>query len=456
MRRIFQATLPASNVGRRRHARWLIATSLCTALCGLAQAEDASLDGAAAPIGAHDAATAYAELAPQERARAGDPRFDYLLGLAALDSGHVTHAIFALERVLARRPDDHPARAELARAYLATGESESARAELVKVRRTEMPQDAAAAIDRVLGLLDQVAPSDRPTFAGYAEIGGGWDSNVNSATSAGQFAIPAFGGLLFNVAPGNGRTSDRFATAAAGASAQVPMARGWSLVGGIDARGNLNATAHDLNTSVASGSVGASHVEGRQAQTLALQTNAAWISSSLYRTASGASLQWQWQPDAASQMSAFAQWSRLIYTGQNERDADRSVLGSAYARQFGATGTLVYASLYVAEERARNREFAYHGHRATGLRLGGEQTLAKGSVLFAEWQRESRRYGGSEPLFDVRRDDRQNDLLAGLRFALASQWQLISQIRRTAASSNVVLYDYGRTVFQLSLRREFK
>lgn len=456
MRPTHHITPPTSKIRCHRPLRWLLASALTMAIAGLAHATDASLERAAELIGSHDAAAAYAQLAPQERDRAGEPRFDYLLGLAALDSGHVTHAIFALERVLAIRPDDHPARAELARAYLAAGESENARTELERVRRTEMPEEAAAAIDRVLGLLDQVAPSERPSFAGYAEIGGGWDSNVNSATNAGQFAIPAFGGLLFNVAPGSARTSDKFGTLAAGGSVQVPLAKGWSLFGGLDGRSILNANAHDMNTSVATGSVGISHLDGLNAQTAALQTNAAWISSSLYRTANGASVQWQSQVDAASQASVFAQWSRLTYTGQNERDADRSVLGLAYARRFDAQKTLVYASLYGAEERARDGDFAHYGHRAAGLRLGGEKQLGAATVLFAEWQYERRRYGGSEPLFDVRRNDHQTDLLAGLRFALASQWQLVPQIRHTAAASNVVLYDYGRTVFQLSLRREFK
>ena len=132
------------------------------------------------------------------------------------------------------------------------------------------------------------------------------------------------------------------------------------------------------------------------------------------------------------------------------------MLGSAYARSIEATATLVYASLYIADERARDREFAHHGHRAAGLRAGGEQKLGATTVFFAEWQYERRRYGGTEPLFDLRRRDRQSDLLAGIRFTPAPQWQLIPQIRYTGAASNVVLYDYGRTVFQLTLRTDFK
>ncbi len=445
---------PTTRFGRP--ARWLVASMLSISLTGFAQASDPTLERAAGLISAHDAATAYAELRVQEPQRAGEPRFDYLLGIAALDSGHVTHAIFALERVVATRPDDHQARAELARAYLVVGESESARTELERVRGADVPEAAAAAIDRVLGLLDQVAPSTRPKYAGYAELGAGWDSNVNSATNAGQFAIPAFGGLVFDVAPGSGRTSDAFGTAAAGASVQVPMAPTWSLFGGIDGRTTLNATAHNMNTSIVAGAVGLSHVQGIHTQSAALQTNAAWISSSLYRAATGASLQWQSRIDAISQISAFAQWSRLTYDADRDRDADRSVLGAAYARQLDSSGTLAYGSVFAADERPRNGDFAHYGHRATGARLGGELKLDAAAVLFVEGQYEIRRYGGTEPLFDTRRIDHQLDLLAGVRFTLASQWQLITQIRRTSASSNVVLYDYDRNIIQLSLRREFK
>jgi predicted Zn-dependent protease len=115
-----------SEGGGRRHGGWRATYAIVFALAGstvTAHAADAGLDRAAELIGAHQADAAYAELAPQEVVRAGEPRFDHLLGLAALDSGHVTQAILALERVLARQPGNQPARAELARAYLAAGET---------------------------------------------------------------------------------------------------------------------------------------------------------------------------------------------------------------------------------------------------------------------------------------------------------------------------------------------
>src|SRR6185312_3681731 len=68
------------------------------------------------------AAAAYALLETHELDLAGTPLYDYLLGLAALDSGHANDAAFALERVVSIQPDFAGARIELARAQFERGE----------------------------------------------------------------------------------------------------------------------------------------------------------------------------------------------------------------------------------------------------------------------------------------------------------------------------------------------
>ena len=79
----------------------------------------------------------------------------YPLGIAALDAGHLTRAIFALELTVELQPANNLARAELARAYLAAGETANARKALLEARQGSMPAEAAAAIDRVLGAVAQ-------------------------------------------------------------------------------------------------------------------------------------------------------------------------------------------------------------------------------------------------------------------------------------------------------------
>ncbi len=421
-------------------------------------APDPLLSQAVGLLERHDAAAAYALLQGEEPRLAGTPDYDYLLGISALDAGHVTRAIFALERVVLSQPDNALAHAELARALLAAGEADRAREELTLARRATPPTAAAAAIDRVLGALDQALPSPALKWSAYGEVGLGRDSNVNSANQAGEFAIPAFGGLLFAVDPQNRRRGDSFAFAAAGATLQRPLAADWKLIATLNGRIAANRHLHTMDTSSLDGTLGLSHSAGAHSQTVAFQSNTAWVASGVYRSANGASAQWQSQFDAASQWSAFLQWARLEYAGQAERNTDRTVLGTAYARAFAATGTLGYASVYGAEESVRRSGYTHFGHRGVGARLGAEQSLPGRTVplvLFAEWQRERRHHGATEPLFDAQRIDRQTDVLVGLRWTPAPTWSVVPSVRHTSAHSNVPLYAYGRTVVQVALRKEF-
>ena len=376
--------------------------------------------------------------------------------MAALDAGHVTRAILALERVVQLQPDNTLARAELGRAYLAAGEADAAREQLRLARSGKLPEGASAAIERVLGVIDQVAPTAGPQWSGYLEIGGAHDSNVNSATQQGEFAIPAFGGIVFQTTPENRQRHDLVLSTAGGVVAEATLSPSWKLVGAANVRATVNRVVHDMNAVFADATAGLRHTAGAQSQVIALQNNTAWVGGRQYRTANGMSAQWQWQPAAGSQVSAFGQWSRQTYSGQAERNTDRSLLGLGAARQFGGAGPLAYGSAYAVQERARTTAFANFGHRGAGLRLGAEQRLVPAVVAFAEWQYELRRYGGTEPFFDVARRDHQNDISAGLRWSLDPRWQLLAHARRSRAGSNVVLYDYSRNVFQVTAHRSFQ
>lgn len=455
--------MPSSAITRGAIARCRIARShtlvLAVALTvafGAALADDDLLVAAQAKLDTHDAAGAYALLADAESRHAGNQRFDYLLGVAALDAGHVTRAIFALERLVQGHPDDTLGHAELGRAYLAAGDPEHAREELRLARHGSLPADAAAAIDRVIGVVDSMGPASGLRVSGYVELGAGHDSNVDSATNQGEFAVPGFGGILFTTAPESRRHGDSFAQGAGGIDAQFRLSDAWKLIAAANLHANVNRVVHDMNTVLLDATLAATRTAGSQSQTLAFQNGTAWVGSRLYRSANGASAQWQAQFDTSSQGSVFAQWSHQAYGGQDGRNTNRSVLGLGYGRDFAASGMLAYGSAYVADEHAASTASAHFGQHAAGLRLGLEQHLSDAVTGFAEWQHEVRRYGGTEPFFDVARRDRQDDLSAGLRWRLDDRWQLIPQARYTRGTSNVVLYDYVRSVFQITTQRSFQ
>ena len=90
-----------------------IVLGLALAVLSISALADQALDRAKQLLEQKQPSQAYELLLPLEAQRAGDPAFDYLLGIAALDSGHRERAIFALERVLAVQPDNALARFEM-------------------------------------------------------------------------------------------------------------------------------------------------------------------------------------------------------------------------------------------------------------------------------------------------------------------------------------------------------
>src|SRR5512135_3441821 len=190
-----------------------VLVGLMLAALGLSAFADATLERAKQLLVEREPKQAYDMLAPLEPQRAGDPEFDYLLGIAALDSGEVERAIFALERVLAVQPDNALARAEIARAYYLAGERDTARREFENVKQEKIPEKARETVDRYLSA---IAASEVTRVQAYFEMGIGSDSNVNAATASSQIAIPSLGGVIATLNPGATQNSDLFTGVAGG------------------------------------------------------------------------------------------------------------------------------------------------------------------------------------------------------------------------------------------------
>ena len=431
--------------------RTLLAAALC--LYALGAAADALTDQAKALLQRNDAQAAYKLLLPLESQRAGDPEYDYLLGIAALDAGDPERAVFALERVLALQPENLQARAEIARAYLAMGERDAAKREFEAVKARQVPPQVRETID---GFLSAIAAAERTRVDSYLELTVGYDSNVNSATGMSTIAIPAIGNLAFALAPSLTEQDDRFLNLAAGTNFTRKLDLAWSVVGGLSGVVRSNLSAAEFNTDTIDGSLGVRFKRGLNAITVGAQGQYFAVDANQYRTTSGGVAQWQHSFDERTQATVFGQHAALRYKTQPVRNADRSIIGVAYAQAFsGDYAPALFVSLYGGEEKETNELFPHLGHKPVGARLGGSMRLGGGWSLFGSLAYERREYGGTEPLFFVVREDKQTDLNAGLSYLVRSATTVLLQVSHTNTSSNVVLNDFDRTIVSTSMRFNF-
>lgn len=137
-------------------------------------------------------ADAYTLLEPLEFDHAGEERFDYLIGIAALDSGKPDKATLAFERALAVDPDFAAARLDMARAYYQLGDLQRARTEFAAALEQHPSEAARLNIQKYLDAIDARKDGKRTRVSGYAEGSVGKDSNVNNSDSQPQIFVDRF------------------------------------------------------------------------------------------------------------------------------------------------------------------------------------------------------------------------------------------------------------------------
>jgi tetratricopeptide (TPR) repeat protein len=145
---------------------------------------------------------------PQLEQRAGEPDFDFLFGMAAIESGHPQEALFAFERVLALRPQDHRARLELARAHFMLGNFDQARRLFDAVLATNPPQRVRDNIAKFMEQMTLLKQQRDHYFSATVDFKIGLDSNINSATEVQSISLPI--GLALTLADASREIADEF------------------------------------------------------------------------------------------------------------------------------------------------------------------------------------------------------------------------------------------------------
>jgi hypothetical protein len=432
----------------------IIVLALLATFVGAVSA-DAQTDQPKALLEQGKADAAYELLIAEEPARAGDPDFDLLLGLAALDAGHNTNAIFALERVLSVQPNNARARAEIARAYLAVGETKTARREFETVKTQPVPDEVKATIDRVLSAIERIEEQGKTAVHGFVEFAYGHDTNVNAGPSGSQVAVPAFGGLVFTLGANNVALHDDFSTYTAGASLRTPLATGLDLTAGFTATKRMNSSYDIFDTGSADGNVGVVYTQDRDVFSLGYQNGTFYVDNNRYRDSSGFTGQWQRNFDSRTQGSVFVQYGWLRYPFQMVRDADRTVYGFNLAHALHDFKTVFWGGLYAGDERETQPGVPQWGHRLWGARGGAQYQFRDDISAFANVSYEEDRYGGPDPFFLTNRVDDQANVNLGVAWSLADKWRLTPQYTYTRNSSNIPINFYKREMLSVSLRRDF-
>jgi tetratricopeptide (TPR) repeat protein len=442
-----------------RFGHVLVMVALLFALHAAAYADNELFTQARALLADGQAQASYELLVEYEADLAGTPEYDYLLGISALDSGRPTHAIFALERVLAVSPEFAPARAEIARAFLAVGEIDTAKETFIDAGKSpDIPQQARANIQRYLDIIDMAgAETDRTRVTGYLGAGAGYDSNVNAATDDRGVAIPAFGGAPFILDDPGIEQSSAFGNIMAGININTPLSPSWRLLASARGKQKLNANWTEFNQGNYLADLGLSYLFGKHSFTVAGQYDAFRLGTDIYRNAYGATGQWRYAMTPDRYATAYIQASNLRYPDQEIRNAKRYIAGGAYSQAFGAGRRYqAYLGIYGGTENNDNPDQDFQSHDIFGARVGANSIVSPGYNLMLNLNYERRSYGADEPLFFETRNDKFLDLRLALDYTGWRKWSVMPYLSYHKNNSNIVINDYDRWIGAVEIRRDFR
>ena len=404
-----------------------------------------------------DAAGAYSRALAARDELEGDPGFDFIYGVAAIDSGHPGEGVFALERVLLAFPEDDRARLELARGYFVLEEYARARAEFARVLAHQPPPDVRTTIDAFLDRIRLGERSYRTSASVYAESGFGHDSNVNGAPGNASFFSPVLGTGTLDAS--SVQVGDQFMFVAAGAAVEHPLAPGRALYARVSTDSHFNQDHSGFDTAFLQGEAGIALARGDHRWRFGVNAQRFLVERATYRDMLG--LQVGWRRPVGSSVLAFSglRFAHLSYPDQSSRDANQWLFNAGLTHtldgrmhpRFTLAG---YGGREDAVSSAQSAR-ALTERVILGASLGGQLALAPWLAFDASVSAQSSRYRDINTVFARRRADALYQAGSSLTWLLNRRFRLRGSLNHYRNDSNIATNDYERTVAQISLRYDY-
>lgn len=392
----------------------------------------------------------------------GDPQFDLLYGLAALESGNPDEAVFALERVSTTAPQRTQrlrARLELARAHFATGNLDASETLFRNVLDTNPPQNVRENIAVFLGLIDNQRRQQRSSTTFGIAANGGHDNNVNSATASALIDTPLIGQVELN--PDGRKTADEFFGLNGTVQHRRPLRRNLALEmdATLNHRDNLSTDDFDLDT-LRSG-ISTVYTQSSHRFQAGLNAQRAWLDGEGFQTSAGLSGSWQraggnsWYQTASLSLNAIRYDNSAASPRNDLRDVNQALVSGGLIRAQGAwTHSL---NLFHANESALRDAGEHNGRRFHGAAYSGVWDINDQHQPYARLSLQEVRHKDRHPVFFQRtREDSQFSATAGWRWQYNGQLEVNGELMYMDADSNIPLFDYSRFRYQMGVRYRFE
>lgn len=392
----------------------------------------------------------------------GDPEFDYVFGLAALESGNTNESVFALERVAATSTDAglrSLARLELARAYFVTNNLDASENLFNTVLATNPPPNVQQNIEVFLQLIDSRRTAREPSLSWTLSSAIGSDSNANSATSNGLIDTPLIGQIELD--PAGQETEDNFSSTSLMMAYEYPFNRNQSMNFTLNLAHLDNFDTDQFDIDNVRGEL--SYNWGNEVHRFkhGISTGKVNLDQNGFQKSFAANSSWQRAGENGWYQSLSGTYTQIRYDTNNGgalndlRDVDQILLTGGVTKIAGPLTHTV--SVYTADESPEASVGGDHNGRTfTGLAYSLLYSMNAQHTPFLRTSYQEVEHDSEHPVFfNTKRSGETTSVTLGWFWQVARNFMITGEAAFTDNSSNIPLFDYTRFKYQAGLRYQF-
>jgi len=434
-------------------------------------ADPALLRDAQRLLAANNPKQAYMILLAKEAQLTGQPEFDYLLGVAALDSGKIDEAIIAFERVLQVAPENAGARMDLARAYYTAGSVDLAEANFLELKASNPPPAAMAAIDKYLAAIRDRRAQNTTGLNAWGETGLGYDSNITGVPTDFTSAVAsAFNITGINPTGNSIKRKAPYLTAGAGADYSRALSPSWVAFVGGEARGRAYRKEGDFNSLSGEARLGVAWAKDAQQVRLSGGYNR-FKQDGLApgepkptndRSTALAAADYRYYFNDRQQLNVGVAGTRVKFLTNNIEDFNAVTVSAGFLQAFQRKGApvLQISSFYSRDESVRKLAdgVSDKSKRVAGVRSYFQYSLTDKLAWFnglGYSQRRDRSPFARATEIEIGQD-RLADVTLGVTWKFQPKCAMRAQWAGSRNDSNIAIYEFKRNEVSSTIRCEYQ
>jgi len=390
----------------------------------------------------------------------GDPEFDFLFAVGAVETGHYDQAIFALERIVMVAPDHYRAHLELGRAYFFTQDLDKSEYHFNLVLATVPPEPVRLNVQKFLAAIKKQRAQQIMQLTSLFRMGVGHDTNINSGTQESQLDDNFWG--ITEVSDSSKPLTDQYAQFNASFGLAKPLSKRAGFQANIHGSTRLHSTYSEYNLDTLGVSIQSQKTD--EDGLFGVGTGYQYVRFAQEHLQQSLSLNIQWQHDLPKPFRLLTQY-QFIYVDQFDTELLDNFSDTVSAGVAINQGNLQHRAMTSwSQATYPSLDSAHQENTGYGLNWTTQwQISPKWLQMFSATYKHTD-YLAEDPVFGtfvdgeaegVKRTNDNTQLSATTQYLWTDKVRFTWTVSNTQNTSNINVYNHDRLLLEIGTTMNF-